>query len=84
MAIYEYRCIDCAAVEQRLGGLQDYVAICARCAGIMLRFDEETINKISDFLHTAQIFHRKFPGREIFSQLRLKGFRRLNETPGFP
>lgn len=47
MAIYEYRCLDCAAVEQRLGGSHDCAAICARCAGLMLRFDEETRRKIT-------------------------------------
>lgn len=47
MPMHEYRCIDCAAMEQRLGGLHDCVAICARCAGLMLRFDGETMRKIT-------------------------------------
>lgn len=72
MALCEYRCIDCAAVDRRLGGLNDSLAICDQCGGLMFKYDEEVLgryfDKISDFLYAAQIFHRKSSDCEIFSQ----------------
>jgi predicted nucleic acid-binding Zn ribbon protein len=37
--IYEYQCSDCLAKDDRVAGLDDHLAICHRCAGVMLRLD---------------------------------------------
>ncbi len=37
MPIYDYRCVDCGAWDQRIGGLDDHTALCSRCRGIMMR-----------------------------------------------
>jgi putative FmdB family regulatory protein len=39
MALYEYQCIDCAAKDKRIAGLDDSVAICHECGGLMWRRD---------------------------------------------
>jgi hypothetical protein len=41
MPIYEYQCVDCSSRDQRVGGLDDHTALCAQCAGLMLRLDED-------------------------------------------
>jgi putative FmdB family regulatory protein len=41
MPIYEYRCVDCGSRDQRVAGLDDHTALCARCGGLMLRLDED-------------------------------------------
>ncbi|MFZ5453467.1 MAG: zinc ribbon domain-containing protein [Thermodesulfobacteriota bacterium] len=37
MPLYEYRCADCGAWDQRIGGLDDDTALCSQCDGIMIR-----------------------------------------------
>ena len=39
MPLYHYQCLDCAAQDPRLGGLDDHTAICVACGGLMLRLD---------------------------------------------
>lgn len=41
MPFYEYRCADCGAWDQRLGGLDDHTALCSRCRGMMMRVTED-------------------------------------------
>lgn len=40
MPIYDYQCVDCAARDQRVAGLDDATAQCT-CGGLMLRLDED-------------------------------------------
>ena len=35
------KCLDCSGKDQRVGGLDDYAAICVPCGGVMLRLDED-------------------------------------------
>ena len=89
MPVYEYQCMDCAAVERRLAGPHDCAAICAGCAGLMLRLDEEALRLYFDkesgpvFFdplkpsQTAQNLHSKFPQLEIFMQY-VKNLQRPN------
>lgn len=39
--LYDYRCADCGAWDQRIGGLDDHTALCSRCAGVMIRVTED-------------------------------------------
>lgn len=41
MPIYEYQCVDCRGLDQRVAGLDDQTAICVQCGGLMLRLDED-------------------------------------------
>lgn len=41
MPLYEYQCVDCTEHDQRIAGLDDHVAVCARCGGLMVRLDED-------------------------------------------
>ncbi len=40
MPLYNYQCPDCGAHDQRLGGLDDHLALCLDCGGLMLRLDD--------------------------------------------
>jgi putative FmdB family regulatory protein len=35
--LYDYRCVDCGAWEQIIGGLDSHTALCSRCDGVMIR-----------------------------------------------
>jgi hypothetical protein len=39
MPLYEYQCVDCSERGQRIAGIDDHVAICACCGGLMLRLE---------------------------------------------
>jgi hypothetical protein len=39
--LYEYQCVDCTERNQRIAGLDDHVAICASCGGLMLRLNKD-------------------------------------------
>ena len=41
MPLYDYRCADCGAWDQRIGGLDDGTALCSRCCGMMIRVTED-------------------------------------------
>lgn len=41
MPIYEYQCVDCGGLDQRVAGLDDHTAICTQCGSLMLRLDED-------------------------------------------
>jgi len=41
MPIYEYQCVDCGRRDQRVAGLDDHMALCPQCGGLMLRLDED-------------------------------------------
>jgi len=41
MPLYDYLCADCGEEDQRVAGIDDYVALCVNCGGIMLRTDED-------------------------------------------
>ena len=43
MPIYEYECVDCGGVDQRVAGLDDQTAICTQCGSLMLRLDEDVL-----------------------------------------
>lgn len=48
MPIYEYQCVDCGALEGRVGGLDDDTSICAQCGGLMLRLDADVFKPYFD------------------------------------
>jgi hypothetical protein len=37
MPLYEYLCFTCGAKDQRIAGLDDHIASCVECGGIMAR-----------------------------------------------
>jgi len=37
MGLHEFTCIDCGAGDKRLAGIDDSVAVCQECGGLMLR-----------------------------------------------
>ncbi len=41
MPLYDYQCVDCRGLDQRVAGLDDHTAICIQCGGLMLRLDED-------------------------------------------
>ena len=41
MPIYEYQCVDCGGRDQQVAGLDDHMALCPNCGGLMLRLDED-------------------------------------------
>ena len=41
MPLYNYRCVDCGADDCRIAGLDDHVAVCVDCGGMMLRTDDD-------------------------------------------
>jgi putative FmdB family regulatory protein len=41
MPLYDYQCVDCQSLDQRVAGLDDHTAICIQCGGLMLRLDED-------------------------------------------
>lgn len=41
MPLYVYQCVDCGDNDQRIAGLDDAVALCTSCGGLMLRLDED-------------------------------------------
>ncbi len=40
MPLYDYQCVDCTERDLRIGGLDDAMAICHICGGVMLRLDD--------------------------------------------
>jgi len=41
MPFYRYRCQDCGRPDMRLAGLDDHIAICVHCRGLMYREDDD-------------------------------------------
>lgn len=41
MPLYEYRCVDCGAQDQRIASIDDHTALCVQCGGLMLRLYED-------------------------------------------
>ncbi len=41
MPMYEYKCIQCQAEDERLGGLDDDTALCLECGNLMLRLNDD-------------------------------------------
>jgi putative FmdB family regulatory protein len=39
MPLYDYQCVDCSAWEKMVAGLDDHVALCPQCGGLMLRLE---------------------------------------------
>ncbi len=48
MPVYEYQCVDCGDLDQRVGGLDDQTAICTQCGSLMLRLDEDVFQAYFD------------------------------------
>jgi len=48
MPVYEYQCVDCGDLDQRVGGLDDQTAICTQCGSLMLRLDEDAFQRYFD------------------------------------
>jgi putative FmdB family regulatory protein len=48
MPMYEYQCVDCSQREVRVAGLDDHVALCVECGGLMLRLDEDLFQAYFD------------------------------------
>ena len=41
MPAYNYHCVACGAADLRIAGLDDHVAVCVDCGGMMLRTDDD-------------------------------------------
>lgn len=41
MSCYDYKCINCGVEEQRIGGLDDNIALCIECGNSILRLNED-------------------------------------------
>jgi len=41
MPLYEYLCADCGESDKRIAGVDDHMALCIECGGVMLRLDED-------------------------------------------
>jgi len=41
MPTYNYQCVACGAADLRIAGLDDHVAVCVDCGGMMLRTDDD-------------------------------------------
>jgi hypothetical protein len=39
--IYNYQCHDCRCTEKRVAGLDDHLALCTHCGGLMHRQDQD-------------------------------------------
>lgn len=39
MPIYDYQCVDCSYTDQRVAGIDDHIALCHVCGGLMMRLD---------------------------------------------
>ena len=48
MPVYEYQCVDCGGLDQRVAGLDDHTAICTQCGSLMLRLDEDVFQPYFD------------------------------------
>jgi predicted nucleic acid-binding Zn ribbon protein len=50
MPIYQYQCTDesCGQQEPVIAGLDDAMAICSRCGGLMLRLDDDLFTPYFD------------------------------------
>lgn len=73
MPLYEYQCVDCGGLDQRIGALDDHTAICAECGSLMLRLDEDVFqpyfdkqDALSDISSVAEI--GEFLGEERTSR----------------
>jgi predicted nucleic acid-binding Zn ribbon protein len=40
MPLFSYKCVDCGQVDERIGGVDDHVAICVNCNGLMIRQED--------------------------------------------
>jgi putative FmdB family regulatory protein len=60
MPIYEYRCVDCIDRDQRVAGLDDHLALCTQCGGLMLRLDEDVFQPYFEAVSLQAL-----PGTEI-------------------
>jgi putative FmdB family regulatory protein len=54
MPIYRYHCLDCGSWDQRVAGLDDDMAVCTNCGGLVLRVADHVMGpyfeEISDLL----------------------------------
>ncbi len=41
MPAYNFQCVECGEKEKRIAGLDDHVAVCVTCGGLMIRTDED-------------------------------------------
>jgi len=41
MPLYNYRCTECRQPDTRVAGLDDHLAVCHVCRGVMLRVDQD-------------------------------------------
>lgn len=46
MPLYEYQCVDCSERDQRIAGLDDHTALCAKSGGLMLRLEGDLSPRI--------------------------------------
>jgi putative FmdB family regulatory protein len=55
MPIYEYQCVDCNELEQRVAGIDDHIALCVQCGGLMLRLDEDVFRPYFEEVSTRSL-----------------------------
>jgi putative FmdB family regulatory protein len=69
MPVYEYHCVDCGARDRRVGGMDDWTAICAGCGGLLLRLDEDLFGPYFERATNSEEddYHRNAENREIDS-----------------
>lgn len=46
MPLYDYQCGDCGAKDLRIGAIDDQVALCVECGGLMLRLDDPFADRL--------------------------------------
>jgi len=48
MPAYHYQCTYCQVTETRIAGLDDHLAVCARCQHLMIRLDHDLFGPYFD------------------------------------
>jgi len=67
MPLYHYQCLDCQTRDQRLAGLDDHTALCACCAGVMLRLDADVFAPYFEAAGITGQRPEKVPGSKFLS-----------------
>ncbi len=73
MPVYEYQCVDCGVLDQRIGAIDDHTAICALCGSLMLRLDEDLSQPYFDNREDLQEFGTLVEDGECFAEKRTGG-----------
>lgn len=69
MPLYDYRCTDCDSLDGRIGGIDDHMAFCFSCGGIMIRV---TADIFQDYFASDSSQRKRAQSQGIYSGERLK------------